>query len=481
MGYRLSLYALFATFLLLAAHPAGAQPRDARPRLPDPPFDYLDIGPLPGHGSPWTGATPPFTNAEAALGRVLFYDVRLSATDSVACATCHLQEHAFSDPRRFSIGANGEPTRRHSMALFNLDFHGEGFFWDLHAPTLDSLATMPIENPGEMNMDLDSLVIKMGGLADYPPLFAAAYGSPDITVAGIRDGLTAFLRSIVSNRSKYDRGLRNGFADFTSAESLGMVLFQNFAEPDSPERGANCFICHDQRGTARVIADFASIGLDQFPSDPGYGAVSGDSAHLGTFKVPSLRNVAFTAPYMHDGRFATLEAVIDHYDTGVQDHVNLSPFIRYLGNTRPMRLDLTPQEKAALVAFLHTLSDSALISDPRYSDPFADPTGSDAGPAPVPTRFAVAPAYPNPFNPATRIPVTLDAPAAVTLTVHDVLGRVVWREERHAASPGGIEFRWNGADRQGNAAASGIYLYRVTARSAGGAVHKATGRMLLLR
>lgn len=310
-----------------------------------------------------TPADNPVTDAGATLGRALFHDTRLSANNTVACSSCHVQKHAFADPKRFSKGVEGKLTDRNSPSLVNLRFYPGGrFFWDERARTLEHQVLMPIQSELEMGQDLKALVALLTREDAYPPLFEKAFGDREITSQRISRSLSQFVRSLVSYRSKYDEGrakarsVREDFDNFTAEENHGKTLFLR-----------NCAVCHMPPGQDAHFFMLRPLnnGLDADVknADGGVGDITLNPADLGLFKSPSLRNVEYTAPYMHDGRFATLEQVIDHYSTGVKQHKNLDPRVR-------RRLNLTAGEKTALVAFLKTLSDEKFITDPKFSDPF---------------------------------------------------------------------------------------------------------------
>jgi cytochrome c peroxidase len=349
-------------------------PTVAAPNLPATPYAYA--APLPAHlanlqgpgGVPADNTPPsnPITNAGATLGRVLFYDKHLSANDTVSCGSCHRQAHGFSDPSKLSTGFAGGLTSRHAMGLVDARFYARGrFFWDERAATLEDQVLQPIQNTTEMGMTLPALEAKLAALPYYPALFQAAFGSPAVTSDRISKALAQFVRAMVSTQSKYDRAFQGGppnfAAVFTAQELQGLQLFAggNVA----PGRTLRCDACH---GTpAQVAAQPENNGLDATVTDAGAGG--------GRFKVPSLRNVALRAPYMHDGRFATLDEVIEHYSTGVKDSPNLSPQLRTPpgpNGGQAVRFNLSAEEKAALRAFLETLTDGAIASDPKFSDPF---------------------------------------------------------------------------------------------------------------
>ena len=354
------------------------------PVLPETPYRYADANlVLPAYftaggpdGMAATDNSPehnPTTDDGATLGRVLFYDTRLSANDGVACASCHLQRHGFTDPRRFSVGFDGQPTTRHAMGLTNVRYYARGrFFWDERAETLESQVLAPIQDPVEMGLSLEALEKKLPAGAYYPPLFERAFGTRAITTDRVARALAQFVRGLVSYRSPYDAARVAGppgsalfAARLTETERLGHRLF--VAVPGEDVRAAGCGRCHVT--DAQISLSPRNIGLDP--------AGSGDQgAGDGRFKAPSLRNVAVGAPYMHDGRFATLREVIAHYNAEVRSNpfLDMTLLDRRLavtgGPVRPVRLNLTDAEIDALIAFLHTLTDEAFLTDPRFSDPF---------------------------------------------------------------------------------------------------------------
>jgi cytochrome c peroxidase len=339
-----------------------------------------------------TPADNPITDAGATLGRVLFFDRRLSQGGEVSCASCHKPAAGFSDDRAHSEGFAGEPTRRNSMPVMELRYYRRAaMFWDERASSLEAQALVPIESDIEMGMTLDALVARLAATDYYPPLFAAAFGDPAITSDRIAKALAQFERSIVSYRSPWDAGVAAAagdvaadFPNFTAEQNRGKQIF--FGQHDPSTRGL-CGTCHlmanplafrppggpgpqptfDNTAVFFMIKP-ASNGLFD-DTDDGYGETTGVATDNGAFKVPSLRNVALTAPYMHDGRFATLADVVDYYDHGVGAHPNLDPALRGAGGA-PLRLNLSAADRAALVAFLGTLTDPTVATEARWSDPF---------------------------------------------------------------------------------------------------------------
>lgn len=356
----------------------AADPVAAILTLPGTPYNYANIT-QPAYlnapniiGQVNTPATNPITDNGATLGRVLFYDKNLSLNNTISCASCHKQANAFSDTATKSKGFTGGLTGRNSMSLVDAKYYPNGtYFWDQRAATLEDQVLTPIQDLVEMGMTLSQLETRLRGLAYYPPLFAKAFnGDTAITSNKISKALSQFVRSIVSYQSKYDAGRSTlpaapapppnaVFPNFTAQENRGKELFL------TPAIG--CAACH---GSETFTAPTEkNNGIDMATVDRGFGAVANNATLDATFKVTSLRNVELTAPYMHDGRFATLEQVIEHYSSGVRNHPNLSPQLK-LPNGQPRLLNLTAEDKAALAAFLKTLTDRTVATDIKYSNPF---------------------------------------------------------------------------------------------------------------
>lgn len=346
------------------------------------PFNYSDY-PLPEHYNSEdalladnTPETNPITDMGATLGRVLFYDPNLSLNNTISCASCHQQSAAFADNNKFSEGLNGQLTRRNSMGLINSRFYENGrFLWDEKAGTLEEQVLLPIQDHKEMGMNLAQLESKLQQLDYYSVLFEKAFGNSQITSARIAKALSQFIRSIISVNSKFDEGLIAAgnppveenipdFPNFTELENVGMDLFMR------GRKGATCSYCH---GTGQNVNDEAkNNGLSLNYIDKGKGEITGNPSDNALFKVPSLRNIVYTAPYMHDGRFETLMDVVNHYSDNVQPHPNLNFRLTTDEQTggKVLRLNLTQYEKEALVAFLNTLSDEEVLTAEKYSDPF---------------------------------------------------------------------------------------------------------------
>ena len=345
-------------------------PEPGEPRLPAEPAVYEDfrLG-MPAayvesrrSGAPFWDTTPesnPVTDAGAALGRVLFYDKRLSATNTHSCGSCHQQRYGFADSRPLSVGVTGETTRRNAMALANVRYSLRNrFFADGRVRTLEELVLVPIQDHVEMANTLGNLERKLRATRFYPPLFKKAFGSPEIDSGRIARALAQFLRALVSYRAPVDVAYPEGGASrfpmparaFTAQQNEGLRLLVD----------GNCLHCHVDR--VLTMVDPSNNGLDVTSADPGQGE--------GTFRAASLRNIARTAPYMHDGRFGTLREVIDHYDHGIKPAPALSPLLRVRNGDAPRRLEMTASQKQAMESILEAFTDLAMLEDPKFSDPF---------------------------------------------------------------------------------------------------------------
>lgn len=346
--------------------------------LPATPFNYANIvqpaylTAPPIQGQVNTPAGNQITDNGATLGRVLFYDKSLSINNTIACASCHKQANAFADPVAKSSGFNGGLTGRNSMSLVDAKYYVSGrFFWDQRAATLEDQTLIPIQDMVEMGMTLPQLETKLKTLAYYPSLFTKAFGDATINSSRISLALSQFVRSIVSFHSKYDAGRGTisilgpppppdaAFPNFTAQENRGKEIFLGPIGGCAPCHGSETFTAPQEKNN----------GLDVATVDRGFGAVVSNTNLDATFKVTSLRNVELTAPYMHDGRFTTLDQVVEHYSSGVKNHPNLSPQLRLPGG-QPRLINLSVQDKAALVAFLKTLTDVTVTTDVKYSNPF---------------------------------------------------------------------------------------------------------------
>lgn len=367
----------FALLLMLSWSASSFAQSPGVPALPATNADYVAyaVDNLPSYFQPGTDVgdannTPvdnPITNAGATLGRALFYDERLSHNDSTSCASCHLQENGFSDPNQLSVGFEGGLTGRHSMGLSNAAFYERGrFFWDERAATLEDQVLGPIQDTVEMGSTLVQLRGELAATEFYPVLFNEAFGSTEVTDDKIADALAQFVRSMASYQSKYDEardlgevGTPGYRSALTALERQGSAIFHG---------AGRCSTCHES--DAQIVDAPHNIGLDA-DNSADEGVVDG------RFKVPSLRNVAVREGYMHDGRFATLEEVIDFYSTDIQDNPDLG--VGLLLDGQPIQFNFTPTEKAALIAFLGTLTDDTFLNSDLFSDPFVELLGDFDG------------------------------------------------------------------------------------------------------
>lgn len=318
----------------------------------------------------------PFTEEGISLGRHLFYERQLSRKGTISCGSCHQQQRAFTDGARFSKGVDGELTTRSAMSLVNLLWQSK-FFWDGRAGTLEAQALEPIADHVEMDLPLDEAVERLMQTGNYRQQFLAAFETEEITADLIAKALSQFMRTLISADSKYDRYLL-GTEDFTPQEKLGMDLFFTHPVPNIGLRGGNCGDCHVTiltSGDRQGFNGFHNNGLDGATAlESGLMAVTDKAEDQGKFKAPSLRNIALTAPYMHDGRFATLEEVLDHYNEGIQTSPTLDALIVEATNNStqelPIKLGLTQEEKEAIIVFLQTLTDDDFMHNEEFSDPF---------------------------------------------------------------------------------------------------------------
>jgi len=331
---------------------------------------YLDLPATTDVYSAFT--TDPSYNQKATLGRVLFYDSHLSVNNAVACGSCHKQALGFADNVSFSTGFEGQLTKRNSKSIVNLNGDnfsqpnitqpGSPLFWDGREEIVKDLIARPITNHVEMGIeDTNVLPGKLAGLNYYNQLLYNAYGDSSFSMDRIAECVSSFIVSIQSSNTRFDQYAAQGNTSaFTAQEVMGYNLFTT---------KYNCENCHHVFQNSYTVDDFKDIGLDVNYTDLGRGAVSGVSSDNGKFRVPSLRNVALSAPYMHDGRYKTLGDVIDHYSHGIQKSANLD--VQLQDSTgHAMQMNIPDGDKQALIAFLNTMTDYQLISDPKFSNPF---------------------------------------------------------------------------------------------------------------
>ena len=301
----------------------------------------------------------PLTEEGVALGKKLFFDNILSRNETQSCATCHNPSKSFTNNLRFSEGVDGNLGTRNTMPLFNLAWNfEERFAWDGKEFSLEKQALEPVSNPTEMHSNWKTVAEKLKNHADYPGLFQQAFGSEKIDSNSITKAIAQFERTLISGNSKFDKHLR-GEATLSVDEENGFAIFMNEAKGD-------CFHCHGSNNNPLwTDHKFHNNGLDATFTDLGLGAVTGDPADNGKFKSPSIRNLTFTAPYMHDGRFETLEEVVNHYSEGLKSSPTIDPLMKKVNQGG---VGLTKKEKEDLIAFLLSLSDTDFINNPNFNN-----------------------------------------------------------------------------------------------------------------
>jgi cytochrome c peroxidase len=375
MKIRLSLISLAFLVLWMSCEKDAFKTNIQYPQLPETAYHYAPK--WGGLHSQMAGQNLGITDAGATLGRVLFYDKILSIDNTVSCGSCHHQATGFSDDSQLSKGIDQQLTTRNAPAISNL-YDDNLLFWDGRSTSISDLVLQPVKNHKEMGMEnMDFLVTKIKAAPYYAELFKKAYGDTDVTATRIADAMTQYVKSMIGCNSLMDQ-----------CSSSNTML------PPLAEEGRNvffgkglCYNCHsgpdfNSRGSFFTDPFFppngggfgwnkniADIGLDKEYKDVGMGVF--DDQLIGVFRIPSLRNVAMTAPYMHDGRFATLADVVEHYNSGIQRSPNLDIIFRAWDTGDAIKLGLSEHEKSALVAFLQTLTDEDYLTDARFADPFA--------------------------------------------------------------------------------------------------------------
>jgi cytochrome c peroxidase len=369
--------------------------RSETPILPSTPYQYIfveetgqtkDIKELIHDNS-----EADISNESVTLGRVLFYDTKMSINNTIACASCHKQEFAFADNVSFSNGFSDRKTLRNSMSILN-PVTNNNMFWDSRARSPLELSLMPVFNHIEMGMESDAMLVsKLSATSYYPALFEKAFGSRAISREKISLAITQFLNCLFSKKSKFDESVGSAVdsievlrkmdpPNFSPLELYGKKLFfseelkcaechfgKNFSAPDfvggpyGGSGGGGSTFNNGKNNNSEDAKGTANIGLDLVYRDNGRGN--------GKFKIPSLRNIALTAPYMHDGRFRNLDEVLEHYSHGIKEHPNLDP--KFIRNGQAVKMNFSESDKLALISFLNTLTDPNLISNPKFADPFA--------------------------------------------------------------------------------------------------------------
>ena len=422
------------------------------PILPDVPFQYEREVPdfIQNFFSGWGSSTPSnsfetVTNDGATLGRVLFYDKKLSLDETISCGTCHIQEFSFADGLEVSEGIMGTMTTRNSLHINDLAWRNSPeLFWDGRHTVLEDMVIDPIINPDELGLDIVDLIDRLNNTEYYEDLFTDAFGTPAITEERIADAISQFIRSIASFESKFDVGIEQGFGNFTDSEQAGHMLFEQ-----------DCGFCHaaphfgSSEFSGVIFGGNFTNGLDAVSSDPGMGGWTNDPFFDGVFKTPTLRNIEVTQPYMHDGRFETLEEVVDFYSEDLQPHPN-SFFLNWSstpGNSFT-GFDYTDEEKADLVNFMKTLTDQTTLTDPKWSDPFEPETTSITDPH----LFEDVTVFPNPAHEVTYISIQNSSSKEYDITLSNLSGQTLQR----VAGFQGNQYALSTADL-----ANGIYMIEI--------------------
>lgn len=310
-------------------------------------------------------ADNPMTEEGVQLGKRLFYEKQLSGDNSISCGSCHAPGNAFSDPNAVSSGVNGAVGTRNASALMNLGWQ-TSYFWDGRSMTLEEQILEPVPNPVEMHQSWTAAIAKLKKDDSYRNQFYQAFGTKDLQKEHVAKAVAQFLRTMISGSSKYDVMYKfenslplSGdeqaiYATITPEEWAGYDLFKSL-------NGADCFHCHN--GPLVQVQKFSNNGLDPVFTDKGRGAVTGNPNDDGKFKVPTLRNIALSAPYMHDGRFATLDEVIEHYSTGIHPSATIDPLIEFASQGG---VQLDTEQRSLLMAFLLTLTDERFVTNPDF-------------------------------------------------------------------------------------------------------------------
>lgn len=315
-------------------------------------------------------ADNPMTVEGVALGRKLFYEKRLSRDNSINCASCHHQEFSFSDPNQFSIGVDNQVGTRQSMALVNMGWQ-QSFFWDGRVQTLEEQIFHPVRDPIEMDLDWEEAVARLKSDVEYNNDFYRAFQTLDYDSTHVSKAIAQFLRTMISGKSKYD-------VMYKIKNDLPLTAYDKTIEPTITVEewggfdlffsltGGDCLHCHD--GPLAQVHVFSNNGMDMQFDDLGRYLATGNPNDMGKFKVPTLRNIELTAPYMHDGRFQTLEEVIMHYSFGVlAESPNIDPMMEF---AHQGGVNLDYDERQLLLVFLKTFTDWEFINNPAFSNPF---------------------------------------------------------------------------------------------------------------
>lgn len=322
-------------------------------------------------------ADNPLTEEGVRLGRFLFFEERLSGDNGMSCASCHKPALAFTDGKAVSKGIDSIAGTRSAMPLINAGY-GQFFFWDGRASSLEQQALEPVTNPIEMHDTWPNVMAELQADAVYPALFKRAFGTDQIDSLLVAKALAQYMRTLISGNSPFDK-FRRGEGTISADAQAGYTLFNleggapgqlipvAGSTPVIGQGGADCFHCHTADAGLFTDEQFHNNGLDAVPADAGRAGVTGNAADLGRFKTPTLRNIMATAPYMHDGRFATIDEVLDHYNSGGHPSATVDPFMKF---TDPdMELGLDPAKRAQIKAFLQALTDEEFLNNPAFQDP----------------------------------------------------------------------------------------------------------------
>ncbi len=364
--WRLGLVVLAACLLAACSKSDSGPTEPPAPECPDPtPLSLTLPTYFPELPNP---SDNPLTVEGVALGRRLFYDPILSADSTLACGGCHTQALAFGDSRRFSQGIHGDMSRRQAPSIINPAWLLNGVFWDGRAADLEEQASKPVPEPKEMSLPWPDAIARLEADPAYRDLFCAAFGSSEITMERVVKAIAQFERTFISANSKFDQWKRGEIA-FTPMEQRGYVFFLTEGKGD-------CFHCHLEPLFAEPLfgtASFHNTGLDSIVVDGGRAEISGNAADMGKFKAPSLRNIMVSPPYMHDGRFTTIDEVLAHYNGGFlhgRPPTDLDPLVDPLINKRALRPTMSAADLDTLKAFLNTLTDTDFLTNPNLSNPF---------------------------------------------------------------------------------------------------------------
>ena len=403
--------------------------------LPDEPYDYEDVlnGKIPDYisidinNTTWMDRMANITNDGATLGRVLFYDKELSINRTISCGSCHQQQYGFADNVKFSKGFDNQLGTRNALHIadIGIDFYNN-LLWDDSHTILKNMVQAPLNSGIEMGIESEEVVKRVSELPYYAELFEKAFGSSEVTMDKIGSALSQFMGTIVAVNTKLDKGIQSNFSNFTESEKNGKAIYEE-----------KCQLCHRGTTSTQGINNnnlFAfgnkphNIGLDEEYTDPGKGGITGNQGDIGKFKTPNLKNIALTAPYMHDGRFADLEEVVDFYSEDISHHSN-STFVQapyYSIFPQPFTgYDFTDTEKEELIDFLETLTDVDIVNGPRWSDPFEKVTSNNTNIEEGTFDVTIGP---NPFQYSTVIDLGFVPTQPVQLYITQMDGKLIKAE-----------------------------------------------------